>query len=256
LLEHLISSFKADHPEIGVRTIVVGSGEALALGRRGDVDVLLVHAPDAERRFVEDGYATDRTPVMYNDFLIVGPSGDPDQIASSESPSQAFARIAAAEGPFVSRGDNSGTHARELAIWSEAGIEPDGRWYLETGQGQGESLQIASERAAYTLTDRATYVALRDVIDLVPVLEGQGSLLNLYSVIVPAAARQLQAAETFADWLTSERGRRVIADFQLGPEREPLFHPLVLGERLPLPGRSELEADPDTAPHSLRGPDS
>ena len=156
----------------------------------------------------------------------------------------------------MSRGDSSGTHARELATWREAGVRPGGDWYLETGQGQGESLQIASERSAYMLTDRATYAALRHVIDLEPVVEGHGSLLNLYSVIVPTAARQPEAANAFADWLTAEEGRRVIAGFRLRPRQEPLFYPLMIGESLPLPGRHDLEADPASPPDSLRGPTS
>ena len=226
LLDSLVARFHDQNPSYRVRTIVAGSGQALELGRRGDVDVLLVHAPAAEERFLREGHAEERTPVMYNDFIVVGPPADPAGIASVSGPARALQRIASARATFVSRGDSSGTHEREIAIWAEAAVTPAGQWYLESGQGQGTTLQIASERRGYALTDRATFEILEKILDLVPLVEGGPSLINLYSVIIPAAAVHPAEAGVLAGWLTSERGRRAIADFRLAGAADPLFTPV------------------------------
>jgi len=231
----LVSEFQIEHPDQEVRTVVAGSGEALELARRGDVDVIIVHAPEAETQFVEAGYAESRTPLMYNDFLIVGPESDPASVRSAVDPAEAFRRIAEAGAPFVSRGDSSGTHFREVAIWRDAGIVPRGDWYVESGQGQGTSLQIANERYAYTLTDRATFVVLERLIEL-ELLSGQhASLLNLYSIIEPTTALRRAEAATFSAWLSSETGRHLIGDFRFRSDTTQLFYPFVLGSRLPIP---------------------
>ncbi len=251
LLERLVRAYQEAHPERRIRTVVVGSGEALELGRRGDADVLLVHAPEAENRFVEAGHALERTPVMYNGFVIVGPAEDPVGIRDLADPSDALRRVAAARASFVSRGDGSGTHERELALWREAGVSPDGPWYIESGQGQGTSLQLASERRAYTLTDEATFRVLARLLDLAPLVEGDGSLLNLYSALVTRAGRRPREGAAFVEWLTSEAGRAVIATFGVGEGGAPLFTPLLVGTRLPIPaphGGSD--------PAELQAPDS
>ena len=237
LLETLIAEFNDEHPAIRIRAVIMGSGEALELGRRGDVDILLVHAPEAEERFIEEGYATERVPVMYNDFVILGPSSDPAGVAGGETPASAFGAIARSEALFVSRGDSSGTHYRELALWKEAGIDAFGPWYLESGQGQGTSLQIASERAAYTISDR-------DILELKPFHERHRSLFNLYSVIQPTAALRTGEAQVFVDWLTSESGREEIARFRHRDAGEPLFGLLFPGSSALMPSVPDLEGIP------------
>lgn len=220
-----MGEFADAHPGLVVRTIVVGSGEALELGRRGDADVLLVHAPAAEKRFVEQGHARSRAALMSNQFVIVGPADDPAGIGRISDPAAALGAIARHASRFISRGDSSGTHERELALWRRAGTTPERPWYLESGQGQGTTLQIASERQAYTLTDRATFDVLSDIIDLVPLVEGHPALVNPYSVIVPARAAHPSEAKMLADWLTSEAGHRAIRSFRLPGATRPLFVP-------------------------------
>lgn len=255
LLEHLVSRFESGRPDARVRTIVVGSGEALELGRTGDADVLLVHAPAAEDRFLSEGHATERTPIMYNGFVIVGPPEDPAGIAGLADPRLALARIRARSAAFVSRGDSSGTHERELGLWREAEIEPGGEWYVEAGEGQATTLQVADERRAYTLTDRATFAVFERLVDLAPLVEGHASLVNLYSVIVPARSRHPDEAAAFADWLTSAAGRAVIAEFPKDESGIPLFSPLLVGQELPIPGLlHEDEALQDTSAQRLPPP--
>jgi tungstate transport system substrate-binding protein len=225
LLEWLLERFAAEHPGLAVRTIVVGSGEALELGRRGDVDVLLVHAPAAEARFQSEGHVRLRAPVMFNSFVIVGPAGDPAAIRAVDTPAGAFARIASNEATFVSRGDSSGTHERELEMWRLAGVTPSPPWHVETGQGQATTLQIASQRRGYALTDRATFDGLRSILDLEPLIEGHPLLINRYSVILPLRGVNAAAAETLATWLTSESGRAAIGEFRLPGVAGPPFSP-------------------------------
>jgi len=256
LLEALVTEFEAESirttgQAYDVKVVIVGSGEALALGRRGDVDAVLVHSPEAEARFVADGHAAQRIPVMYNDFVLVGPGSDPADVRHAASASAALAAIRDARADFVSRGDSSGTHIRELSLWSDATVRPEelhqvdappranglrgasaaapagaaGRWYRETGQGQGESLQIANERLAYVLTDRATYLTMRSVLDLEILYEGDPRLLNMYSVMVVTDAVHPSGAHSFARWLTSDAGRQAIERFGRDEFDSPLFIP-------------------------------
>ncbi|MGH7505434.1 MAG: substrate-binding domain-containing protein [Longimicrobiales bacterium] len=217
LFDTLIPAFEQAHPEYAVKVIAVGSGQALELGRRKDADVLLVHAPLAEIQFVEAGYGELRRDVMYNDFVIVGPSDDPASLGGPMSALEGLRRISALGGPFVSRGDDSGTHRKERALWQAAGVRPDPRWHMEVGQGMAEALRIASERQAYALTDRATYLSLRDGLNLEILLEGDQMLYNPYGVIVVAGARNVEGARVFADWITGDAGQQRIGAF--GQER-------------------------------------
>jgi tungstate transport system substrate-binding protein len=204
---------------------VVGSGEALELARRGDIDVLIVHAPIAEGRFVAEGHSARREPLMSNDFVIAGPLSDPAGVRSASDPADGLRRIAASGAGFVSRGDSSGTHERELALWREARTTPARPWYLESGQGQATTLQIASERQAYVLTDRATFDVLSDITDLAPLSGDHASLVNPYSVIVPTNAAHAEEANALADWLVSAAAAAVIDGFRLPDASGPLFRP-------------------------------
>jgi len=228
LLEHLIARFNEDRPGLRVRTVIAGSGEALELGRTGDVDLLLVHAPEAEARFVEAGHAPRRNPVLVNGYVIAGPPSDPARIRGAASPSEAFATLARGEHGFVSRGDSSGTHDREIALWraaGAAGAAGGGAWYVESGQGQATTLHVASERGAYVLTDAATLAMLSQVLDLEALVEGHPSLRNVYSLLAPRTAIRAEGAAAFADWLRSGNGRRAIAEFRVRGGAEALFAP-------------------------------
>jgi len=227
LFDALIPAFEDAHPEVNVQVIAVGSGEAMEMGRRGDADLLFVHSPAAEITFMEEGYGLERRPVMYNDFIIIGPEADPAEIRDVEDAATALARIAEAESPFISRGDDSGTHARELSVWEIAGIAPGGDWYTETGQGMGATLQIADEFQAYTLTDRSTYLnlSLEGVVEMPILNEGSNELLNFYHVITLVDAREQTAAQAFADWIISPAGQEVIASFGVEQFKESLFAP-------------------------------
>lgn len=227
LLDHLLPAFQA-RTGIAVKPIAVGTGEALAMGRRGDADVLLVHSRKAEDAFMAEGFGSLRFDVMHNDFLLIGPGGDPAK-AKGLPPAEALKRIAAAQAPFVTRGDDSGTHKKELDLWKAAQVAPAGAWYLATGQGMGESTRIADQKQAYLLIDRGTYLALRKTISLVPVVEGAKELFNPYGVIVVNPAKhprtRFAEAKRFAEWLVSEEGQALISGF--GKERfgSPLFFP-------------------------------
>ncbi|MCL2746887.1 MAG: extracellular solute-binding protein [Coriobacteriia bacterium] len=227
LFDALIPAFEEAHPEVNVQVIAVGSGEAMEMGRRGDADLLLVHSPAAEIEFMEEGYGLERKPVMYNDFIVIGSADDPATIADSSDAAEAFTLIAQTESTFISRGDDSGTHAREMSIWDKAEITPEGDWYQETGQGMGATLQIAEEFQAYTLTDRATYLNLNneDVIELPILSEGSDELLNFYHVITLVDAREQAAAQAFADWIVNPAGQEVIASFGVEEFGAPLFTP-------------------------------
>lgn len=213
-----------------VKPIAVGSGQALALGERGEADVLLAHAPDAEARFMSAGHGTERRLVMHNDFVLVGPRDDPAGAKGSSNAPSALARVAQTQSVFTSRGDNSGTHELEKKLWKQAGIAPSGKpWYQETGQGMGATLNIASEKKGYTLTDRATYLANRQILDLGILLEGDPSLYNVYHVILVDAGKSsrinAEGARAFADFLVSQTTQSVIGSF--GKERfgQALFVP-------------------------------
>jgi tungstate transport system substrate-binding protein len=212
-----------------VKPIAVGTGQALALAARGEADVVLAHAAEQEKRYVAEGKLTRRRLVMVNDFVVVGPAADPAGVRGERSAAVAFRKIAAAGARFVSRGDRSGTHVLELALWREAGVEPGPPWYIESGQGMGATLGIAEDRHGYTLTDRATLLAFGRRVRLEILVEGDRRLLNLYSVLEvdPANGRRVNAAggRAFADFMVSPEAQRVIATFGADRYGRPLFTP-------------------------------
>src|SRR6266566_3519275 len=205
-----------------VKVIAVGSGQALEMGRRGDADVVLAHAPEAERVLADSGYFVTRRLVMHNDFLVVGPPGDPAGLRGMSDAVAAFRLIAArgqgaGRASFVSRGDQSGTHKMEQKLWKLAGNDPAGSWYIESGHGMGETLQMADEKRAYTITDRATYLAWRDKLQLVPMVEGDSLLYNVYHVLElnPKNAPRINVAggRAFADFLVAPHTQALIGEF-------------------------------------------
>ena len=213
-----------------VKTIAVGSGQAMVMGQKGEADVLLVHSPDAEEKFMAAGYGVNRRLVMHNDFIIVGPPVDRGGIKGTKSAGAAFKRIAGAKALFMSRGDNSGTDAKEKAIWKAAGIAPEGqKWYQQTGLGMGQTLNVASEKQTYTLADRGTYLALAKRLDLVILVEGDRDLLNIYHVIEVNPARwpkvNAGGARAFADFMVSPETQAVIRMFGVDKFGSPLFFP-------------------------------
>ena len=217
LLDVLVPAFQQATGYV-VKTVAVGSGQALQMGQDGNADVLLVHSPAAEMTFMAAGWGVDRRLVMHNYFQVVGPSADPAGIKGLTSAADAFKKIAAASATFVSRGDGSGTETKELAIWKTAGITPKGNaWYLQSGQGMGPTLQIASEKGGYTLTDNATFLANSARLSLAVLVQGDPVLLNIYHVISvnPAKWPKVNAAgaKAFADYLTSAAGQQLIASF-------------------------------------------
>ena len=226
LFDHILPLF-TETSGIAVRVVAVGTGAALKLGERGDVDVVLVHALAAEVRFVEAGFGVDRRDVMYNDFIIVGPATDPAAIAGMRSAPAALKRIAASRAPFVSRGDDSGTHKAELRLWGAAPASGDADWYREAGAGMGATLNTARAMAAYSLADRGTWLSFANLGDLVALVEGDPRLFNPYGVILvnPARHPHVKAADAtaFMDWLTGTQGQAAIGAFTLGGER--LFIP-------------------------------
>ncbi len=211
-----------------VKVIAVGTGAALRMGERGDADVLLVHAPEAEEAFMAAGHGLDREFVMYNDFVIVGPPDDPAHIRGLDDAVEALRRIARAQVLWLSRGDDSGTHKKEMALWREAGVAPQGAWYQETGQGMGATLTIASDKGAYTLSDRGTYLYLRHTLRLDILVEGDPRLFNVYHVIVVNPAKHpnvnVEGARAFADFLTSPQVQDIIRSYGVDEFGEPLFH--------------------------------
>jgi len=226
LLDHLHPRFEAT-TGIKVDVIAVGSGKALALARNGDVDVVLAHDPAAEAAFMADGAGVDRRPVMENDFVIVGPAADPAGVASAPTASAAVARIAQAGAAFVSRGDQSGTHVKELALFEAAGIQPAGAWYLSAGQGMGPVLQMADEKPGYTLADRGTWLAMRGKLGLRLLHAGDPALKNPYHVMAVNPERhphvQADLARAYMDFLTGGEGQALIGGFEV--DGEALFQP-------------------------------
>lgn len=212
---------------IEVRVVAVGTGQAFEIARRGDADSLLVHDTAGEEQFVADGYATERLDVMYNDFVIVGPSDDPAGISDSETVSDAMQRIAESESPFASRGDDSGTHRAELRLWEDAGVTPQGEWYRELGSGMGPTLNTASGMNAYSFTDRATWVAFENPQDLTLLFEGDDALFNQYGSLLLSEEQhphlKHELAAQWHEWLVSEQGQQAIADFEIAGEQ--LFFP-------------------------------
>jgi tungstate transport system substrate-binding protein len=222
LLDELLPPFE-NASGCSVKTLAVGSGEATELGERGDADALLVHSPAAEEEFMAGGHGASRRAVMHNDFVLVGPPGDPARIGSAADASQAMARIAETEASFASRADQSGTHAKELALWDAAGVEPGGSWYIETGQGMGETLTIAGQKQAYTLSDRGTFVATEN-LDAELLFEGGKDLLNPYHVIVVRGEEvNGDCARAFSRWITALSTQREIGRFGVADYGEPLF---------------------------------
>ena len=229
LLNALLPVFTRD-TGYKVHVIAVGTGKALRLGKDGDVDVVLVHAPKAENEFVEAGYGVKRHPVMYNDFVLVGPQNDPAKVSSAKSVKQAFAQISGSQSMFISRGDNSGTHKKEQSIWEQSGIHPTGSWYREVGQGMGKVLQMANEMDAYTLTDRGTWLAYQSKVQLKINYQGDSSLFNPYGIIAVSAARypdiNFAGSRALIEWLTSKtKGQPLITEFKMRGKQ--LFTPMV-----------------------------
>lgn len=229
LLAVLHLAFKEKH-HITVDVIAVGTGKALRLGRNGDVDLVMVHAPDAEKDFVTKGFGVKRLPVMHNDFVVLGPKADPANMKTAPTLDEALQRIAKSNALFVSRGDDSGTHKKEKLLWKSASIKPQGDWYLAVGQGMGAVLQISNNKNAYTLTDRGTYLAYKSKINLEVVYEGTPNLLNPYHVIVVNPIKhphvKTELAQRYVDYIRSAEGQAIIANFNVNGEL--LFHPDVI----------------------------
>ena len=229
LFDHLLPLFEAESG-IEVRVVAVGTGQALRLARNGDADLLLVHDTPSEEAFVAEGYGSQRFNLMYNDFVVVGPARDPAGIAGTDDAAAALARISVATAPFVSRGDDSGTHRRERALWTAAGLDPtgaSGTWYREAGQGMGATLNTASMMVAYTLADRGTWLSMQGRLDLEVMVEGDAGLRNQYGVTLVSAERhphvKAALARQFAEWLLSPPGQAAIDGFTIEGER--LFIP-------------------------------
>ncbi len=229
LFDHLLPLFEAE-TGIEVRVVAVGTGQALRLARNGDADLLLVHDRPSEEAFVAEGYGSARFDLMYNDFVVVGPASDPAGIAGMGDAAAALAGIAAVEAPFVSRGDDSGTHRRERARWAAAGVDPtgaSGTWYREAGQGMGATLNTATMMEAYTLADRGTWLSMRGRLDLRILVEGDAQLRNQYGVTLVSPERhphvKAALARRFAEWLISPGGQAAIDGFTIDGER--LFIP-------------------------------
>jgi tungstate transport system substrate-binding protein len=220
-----------------VKTVSVGTGQALALAAKGDADVALVHAPSLEKKYVAEGKLLNRRLVMYNDFVIIGPKDDPAKIKSAKTALAALKLIEQSKSRFVSRGDNSGTHTLEKSLWKQAGIQPKGDWYIEAGQGMGATLGIANERDAYAITDRGTLLALRKRVNLPILVEGDKELLNIYSVmeVNPANGPRVNTAggKAFADFMISPPAQTAIKSFGVEKFGQPLF--------VPVAGKKEAE---------------
>jgi tungstate transport system substrate-binding protein len=226
LLDVLVPIFEKE-TGIEVKVVAVGSGQALELGRRGDADVLLTHAPDAEKQFMTAGYGEQRRDVMHNDFVLVGPQTDPAQVNKQSSITKAFHRIAQSESSFISRGDESGTHMKENKLWKATAIEPKGVWYVRTGTGMAQALRIASEKGAYTLADRGTFLSQRDRLNLTIHSQGDPLLHNPYTVIVVSQEKHSglnhQAASRFSEFLLSSKVQNIISKFGIERFGHPLF---------------------------------
>jgi tungstate transport system substrate-binding protein len=228
LLDELLPFFR-QQTGIEVKVVAVGSGQALEFGRRGDADVLLTHSPAAEEKFMAEGHGSARHPVMHNDFVLVGPKADPAGIRNRTSAAEAFRQIAKANSLFVSRADESGTHQKEREVWTKAGVAPKGSWYIRAGTGMAQALRMASEKQAYVLTDRATFLALRKELDLEMMVQDDDALLNHYAVIVVSPKKhprvRHEEARRFAEFLLSSDGQQRIAAFGKANYGESLFFP-------------------------------
>jgi tungstate transport system substrate-binding protein len=228
LLDVLIPVFEKESG-FQVKTISVGSGQAMKMGEKGEADVLLVHSPESEKKFMTDGFGSSRRLVMHNDFIIVGPASDPAKIKGVKA-ADALKRIATSGAIFISRGDNSGTHAKEKGLWKGAAINPEGqKWYQQTGLGMGETLNVASEKKAYTITDRATYLSLKKRLGLEILTDGDSKLLNIYHVIELNTVKwpkvNAQGGKAFADFMVSKKTQGLIGRFGVDKYGAPLFFP-------------------------------
>lgn len=243
LLDLWIPLFEAEHPYV-VKVIAAGSGKALQMGRRGECDVILSHSPEEEESMVVEGHVVGRSPVMFNEFVIVGPPGDPAGVAGARCAEEAMARIAASGSDFLSRGDDSGTHAKELSLWRRAGVDPSGTWYAESGRGMGDTLRMASERGAYCLSDEGTFLFLREELDLAVLFRGDPSLLNHYHVMVVNPRRwpgvNVEGAEAFSRFVRSERAQGLLLSFGAEEYGKPLF--------VPAAGEPEVSVSPVVLP--------
>lgn len=229
LLDVLVPAFEKESG-YQVKTISVGSGQAMKMGEKGEADVLLVHSPDAEKKFMADGFGISRRLVMHNDFVIVGPAADPARVKAAGGSVDALKRVVQAGSLFASRGDNSGTHAKEKGLWKAAAVNPDGqKWYQQTGLGMGQTLNVAAEKKGYTLTDRATFLALKKNLGLVILAEGDSKLLNIYHVIEINSSRwpKVNAAggKAFAEFMVSKKAQELIGQFGVDKYGAPLFFP-------------------------------
>lgn len=227
LFDVLIPKFQSE-TGYQVKIVAVGTGEALAMGERGDADVLLVHAPASEEELMNNAHGKDREAVMHNDFVLLGPPDDPVEVRGFLA-KEAFKKISQKQAPFVSRADESGTHKKELEVWDEAGIKPSGDWYIESGQGMGESLKMASEKGAYILSDRGTYLAMRENLDLEVLVEKEEMFFNPYHVITVNLEKHkgvnYEGAKAFMDFLVSQEAQRLIGNFGKDKYGQPLFIP-------------------------------
>jgi len=229
LLDELLPVFEKDTGYF-VKTISVGSGQAMKMGEKGEADVLLVHSPDAEKKMVEQGFAINRRLVMHNDFIIVGPAADPAKIKVVKSSKEALKKIAAANALFLSRADNSGTNALEKKLWKSIPLNPEGqKWYQQTGLGMGETLNVTAEKKGYTITDRGTYLALKKTLGLDILVEGDPSLLNIYHVMEVNSGKWPKVnsvgAKAFADFMVSKKAQEIIKTFGVKKFGAPLFFP-------------------------------
>jgi tungstate transport system substrate-binding protein len=229
LLDVLIPIFEKETGYF-VKTIAVGSGQAMAMGQKGEADVLLVHSPDAEKKFIADGFGVNRQLVMHNDFVIVGPAADPAKIKGTKSSAAALKLIAGANALFVSRGDNSGTHAKEKTLWKKTDVNPVGqKWYQETGSGMGQTLNVTAEKKGYTLADRGTYLSLKKNLGLDILVEGDSALLNIYHVIEVNIDKwpkvNVAGAKAFADFMISKKTQSIVKTFGIDKFGSPLFFP-------------------------------
>jgi tungstate transport system substrate-binding protein len=232
LLDVLLPVFEEEYG-YEVKPIAVGTGEAIAMGERGEADVILVHARSSEDKFVADGFGTERSDVMHNDFVVIGPQDDPAGIKGLTA-AEAYTKIAESESLFVSRGDNSGTNKKELTIWDNSGITPEGDWYLETGQGMGATLRIADEKGAYTMSDRGTFLSQEENLILVVLVEGDEILFNPYGIIPvdpekhPNLGINYQGALDLVEFITGQEGQDIIKTFGVDKFGQPLFYPDVI----------------------------
>ena len=227
LLDVLLPPFEERY-DVVVDVIAVGTGQALQIGRTGDADVLMVHAPDLERQFVENGYGIERVPIMYNDFVILGPPDDPARIKEAQSATDAMARIARSGSLFVSRGDQSGTHLKELELWAASGVEPDPEWYREVGQGMSAVITMTDDQQVYTLSDRGTFLAHLADTDLDILFSGDEILYNPYAMILVSPSRhphvRSELARALIDFITSSEGRALVSGFEV-QEQQLFFTP-------------------------------